>query len=163
MNISIDNQEEKQPVKESKAGPASELRQDLISGDWVVIATGRAKRPDDFAHFQRIQDDKGIEGCLFEDPVASGQEPDVLLYNRDDGEWTLRVFPNKFPAFSPGKSAKHLSEGPYLAMPSVGYHEIIVTRDHYRQMALMGRNCLSRFPLVFLPWYYGVNRRPRAY
>ena len=30
--------------------PASELRQDIVSGDWVVIATGRAKRPVDFVH-----------------------------------------------------------------------------------------------------------------
>ena len=117
--------------------PASELRQDIISGDWVVIATGRAKRPDDFANFQRIQDDKGIENCLFEDPVASGQEKDVLIYHRADGEWTLRVFPNKYPSFSEGKADSSLSEGPYFAMPGVGYHEIIVTRDHYRQLALL--------------------------
>src|SRR3989344_5617703 len=26
----------------------SELRQDIVSGDWVVVATGRAKRPNDF-------------------------------------------------------------------------------------------------------------------
>jgi hypothetical protein len=26
----------------------SELRKDIISGDWVVIATGRAKRLDDY-------------------------------------------------------------------------------------------------------------------
>jgi len=94
--------------------PASELRQDIISGDWVVIATGRAKRPDDFANFQRIQDDKGIENCLFEDPVASGQEKDVLIYHRADGEWTLRVFPNKYPSFSEGKADSSLSEGPYF-------------------------------------------------
>lgn len=116
---------------------ASELRQDLVSGDWVVIATGRAKRPDDFAIFQRIQDDKGIEKCLFEDPVASGQEKDVLIYKKSDDEWTLRVFPNKYPSFSSVSSVKSLAEGPYFAMPGAGYHEIIVTRDHYRQLALM--------------------------
>ena len=116
---------------------ASELRQDIISGDWVVIATGRAKRPDDFANFQRIKDDKGIENCLFEDPTASGQEKDVLIYHRADGDWTLRVFPNKYPFFSKGKATGSLSEGPYFAMPGVGYHELVVTRDHYRQLALM--------------------------
>lgn len=26
----------------------SELRQDLVSGDWMVVATGRAKRPASF-------------------------------------------------------------------------------------------------------------------
>lgn len=129
--------ENEKKEKETKKEMVSELRQDLISGDWVVIATGRAKRPDDFANFRRIQDDKGIEDCLFEDPVASGQEKDVLLYHRSDGEWTLRVFPNKYPFFSGKKLTQILAEGPYFAMPGAGYHEIVVTRDHYRQLAMM--------------------------
>ncbi|EKE19499.1 MAG: hypothetical protein ACD_8C00146G0004 [uncultured bacterium] len=138
MNINIDNSKENDgPIKKADVLPASELRQDIVSGDWVVIATGRAKRPDEFANFQRTQDDKGIEGCLFEDPVASGQEKDVLIYHKADGDWTLRVFPNKYPAFSLGKSKHSLSEGPYTAMSGIGYHEIVVTRDHYRQLALM--------------------------
>lgn len=116
---------------------ASELRQDLVSGDWVVIATGRAKRPDDFGKTQRLQDEAGLEKCLFEDPVASGQYPDVLIYHKADGDWTLRVFPNKFPAFSKGKASPLISDGPYFSMRGSGYHEVIVTRDHYRQMALM--------------------------
>lgn len=127
--------EENTNKKEKKA--VSELRQDLVSGDWVVIATGRAKRPDDFGKTERIKDDKGIGECLFEDPVATGQEKDVLIYHRSDGEWTLRVFPNKYPAFSIGEFENKISEGPYYAMPGKGYHEIVVTRDHFRQMALM--------------------------
>lgn len=115
---------------------ASELRQDLITGDWVVIATGRAKRPDEFAKNGRIKAENSIGECLFCDPVKSGQEKDVLIYKNGKGEWTLRVFPNKFPAFSPGV-AESLEEGPYFAMTSAGYHEVIVTRDHDRQIALM--------------------------
>lgn len=115
----------------------SELRQDLITGDWVVIATGRAKRPQDFAANERSKEDAGIANCFFEDPVASGQEKDVLIYHRQDGEWTLRVFPNKYPAFSEKNGTKSLSEGPYFAMPGIGYHELVVTRDHYKQLALM--------------------------
>lgn len=119
--------------------PASELRQDLVTQDWVVIATGRAKRPQDFAKNERAKDDAGIGSCLFEDPVASGQEKDVLIYHRQDGEWTLRVFPNKYPAFSTVKGDKIVPEGPYFAMSSLGYHEVVVTRDHYRQLALMDK------------------------
>ncbi|MDD5396479.1 MAG: galactose-1-phosphate uridylyltransferase [Candidatus Moranbacteria bacterium] len=129
--------EKNKDEEESKIIPASELRQDIVSGDWVVIATGRAKRPDDFANFERIKDDKGIHECLFEDPVASGQEKDVLIYHKADGDWTLRVFPNKYPAFSQGKLEHPVSEGPYVAMAGLGYHEIVVTRDHYRQLAIM--------------------------
>lgn len=126
--------EEKKDIKNMQA---SELRQDLVSGDWVVIATGRAKRPDDFANFERIKDDKGVYECLFEDPTATGQEKDVLIYHKPDGDWTLRVFPNKYPAFSQGKLPKPVSEGPYFAMPGNGFHEIVVTRDHFRQLATM--------------------------
>lgn len=137
MNISINNSDEKDSTDVVEKKAASELRQDLVSGDWVVIATGRAKRPNDFANIQRAQDEKGIEECLFEDPVATGQEKDVLIYHRGDGEWTLRVFPNKYPAVSDAKHAKMISQGPYSSMVGVGYHEIVVTRDHFRQMAMM--------------------------
>lgn len=125
--------------KKQKKETTSELRQDLITGDWVVIATGRAKRPRDFLKIERDKSDPGIESCLFEDPEKTGQDKDVLIYKKSDGEWTLRVFPNKYPAFSATKTIKHIEEGPYFAMDGYGYHEVIVTRDHYKQMALMDK------------------------
>lgn len=139
MQININNTKEKETQEKSQAGDskASELRQDIVTGDWVVIATGRAKRPDAFANFERIQDDKGIENCLFEDPVSSGQEPDVLVYADKNGEWSLRVFPNKFPTVSQLAVMKPQQEGPYFSMPGVGFHELVVTRDHFKQLATM--------------------------
>lgn len=124
--------------EQNKNTKISELRQDLITGDWVVIATGRAKRPDEFVARKRdsVPDDPG-KPCIFCDPVASGQEKDVLMYETFDGDWSLRVFPNKFPAFSRGKKIRHFDEGPYFGMDSVGYHEIVVSRDHNNQIALM--------------------------
>lgn len=123
--------------KKNKKETISELRQDIVTGDWVVIATGRAKRPDDFAKFERIQDATSAEDCLFCDPVKSGQEADVLIYESSWGDWTLRVFPNKFPAFMRGKVPIQIGEGPYYAVTGAGYHEVIVTRDHNRQIALL--------------------------
>lgn len=114
---------------------ASELRQDIVTGDFVVIATGRAKRPQEFAQFQRSLPDDAPDP--FENPEESGQEKDVLIYRRDGGDWSLRVFPNKYPAFSRGRAARELSEGPYFAMTGVGYHEIVVTRDPSRSLALL--------------------------
>jgi len=119
-----------------KINTNSELRQDIVTGDWVVIATGRAKRPEDFANIEYSihKLDSDTENCLFCDPVKSGQEKDTLIYSRDDGDWTLRVFPNKYPAFSRGRVPKSLSEGPYFGMTGTGYHEIIVTRDHFNHL-----------------------------
>lgn len=125
-------------VKEkTKVESNSELRQDIVSGDYVVIATGRAKRPEDFKKMSESAEDNEIESCLFENPEQSNQEKDVLIYRQSNGEWTLRVFPNKYPAFVPEKEIRHLEEGPYFAMSGYGYHEVIVTRDHYKQLALM--------------------------
>jgi UDPglucose--hexose-1-phosphate uridylyltransferase len=117
----------------------TELRQDLVTGDWVVIATGRAKRPEDFASNKRIVvEEDPSKPCLFCYPEKTGQEEDVLIYKNGEGEWSLRVFPNKYPAFSRGRVPKHGEEGPYFSMDGTGYHELIVTRDHHRQMAQLG-------------------------
>lgn len=113
----------------------SELRQDIVTGDWVVIATGRAKRPQEFATVSREVADDGHDPFLA--PEESGQEKDVLIYRRTDGEWSLRVFPNKYPAFSRGRVVRELSDGPYFAMTGVGYHELVVTRDPKRSLALL--------------------------
>jgi UDPglucose--hexose-1-phosphate uridylyltransferase len=122
-----------QEEKIKKSAGESELRQDIVTGDWVVIATGRAKRPDAFIQGERIPADDAVDP--FEDPEASGQGKDVLSYRSSDGDWSLRVFPNKYPAFSRGKPVRELSEGPYFAMSGVGYHEVIVTRDAHRSLA----------------------------
>ncbi|MCX6763799.1 MAG: DUF4921 family protein [Candidatus Moranbacteria bacterium] len=124
--------------KTKKQSKISELRQDLVTGDWVVIATGRARRPEDFAASERaIEEDDFGKACVFCHPEETGQEKDVLMYQDQEGDWSLRVFPNKFPAFARSRTPKHFEEGPYFAMDGIGYHEVIVTRDHIKQMALM--------------------------
>lgn len=114
----------------------SELRQDIVTGDWVVIATGRAKRPDEFvASANRIQSDDLSDP--FANPDESGQEKDLLIYRLPDGDWSVRVFPNKYPAFTRGRAVKDLSDGPYFSMSGVGYHELIVTHDPIKPLALL--------------------------
>lgn len=132
MNIEIESKKQNKKTE-------SELRQDIITGDWVVIATGRAKRPEDFARTEHEESINDAESCFFCHPEESGQEKDVLIYRRSSGDWSLRVFPNKYPAFSRGKVPRPLDEGPFFAMSGVGYHEVIVTRDHFLQLALMDK------------------------
>ncbi len=121
-------------TKKIAAPSESELRQDIVTGDWVVIATGRAKRPEDFLSTSRAEDDPSVQDP-FLDLQASGQEEPVLLYTKLDGDWSLAVIPNKFPAFTRGRAPRDLSEGPYFAMSGVGYHEVIITRDPEKSIA----------------------------
>ena len=126
--------------KQKKAS-VSQLRQDTVTGDWVVIATGRGKRPDDFKEKEPAtpEGESDIKKCLFCDPEKTGQEKDVLIYKTSEGEWTLRVFPNKYPAFSRpiGGKVSFQEEGPYFWMDGIGYHEVIVTRDHFEHIGKM--------------------------
>ena len=123
-------------VETKKQEKISQLRQDLVTGDWVVIATNRAKRPEDFADQKRIQEEKNSDKCFFCYPKETGQNEAVLIYSKgDEQDWSLQVIPNKYPAFARNGELKHFEEGPFFSMDGVGYHEIIITRDHNRQIA----------------------------
>ena len=59
----------------------SELRQDLVSGAWVVIATGRAKRPHDFLKRKHKSFKQPKKTCPFEK-----LHEDALLSHSLDGK-----------------------------------------------------------------------------
>jgi len=120
----------------SKGGSISELRRDLVSGDWVVIATGRAKRPDDFAKLEKPIFLQPRDKCPFEEffPLA------LAVYGEDhkpEKDWLVQVIPNKFPAFGKGICAVMFKEGIYEWGEGVGFHEIVITRDHTKSLAAM--------------------------
>jgi UDPglucose--hexose-1-phosphate uridylyltransferase len=133
VNIEI-HDGDTQRVAPKAAAARSELRQDIITGDWVVIATGRAKRPDEFAVPERARENEDVSDPFF-DLEASGQKEPLLAYRGPDREWSLVVIPNLYPAFTSGKVTKDLSEGPYFAMSGAGYHEVIITRDPKKSIA----------------------------
>jgi len=115
----------------------SELRQDLVSGDWIVIASGRAKK-----HLQLLKKTgkrkkAPISGCPFENPVKNGNKP-ILLYGRKnegkkrkERDWQAMFIENKYPVFTHenvcGRNFKH---GPYSVVEGIGHHDILITRDH---------------------------------
>lgn len=110
----------------------TELRQDFVSGEWVVIATGRGKRPHDFLKQKREYLRQPKAGCPFEKlPLG------VLAAYSLDEEWQVGVIPNKYPAFGKGVCALFHKVGPYQWGDGVGFHEVVITRDHERSIAQM--------------------------
>ena len=98
----------------------SELRQDPITHDWVIINPARAQRPGASSDSQST--------C----PFCPGNErlaPPALDAIDEAGQWSVRVVPNKFPALSaadeqlPDADARH-AVGRRLA--GFGYHEVII-------------------------------------
>ncbi len=118
-----------------------ELRKDPIIDRWVIIASDRARRPQDYS-VERERPRPGV--C----PFCPGQEaktpPEVLAYRPVDGPaarpnapgWSLRVFPNRYPALKVEGSLDREGDGPYDRMNGIGAHEVIVeSPDHTRGLS----------------------------
>jgi len=102
----------------------NEFRQDLVSGEWVLFATGRAKnlrsQEDDFYQTKRE--------CPFENFETSDQE--LIWHYPDNNDWIMSVIKNKFPAVKPGLCVNEKEFGPFKIFDPIGDHEVIVYRIH---------------------------------
>jgi len=132
----------------------SELRFDLVSKDWVVIATGRARRPETFRKEKREKEEIPKALCPF--CQISSQENPALIFSHGKNispergipkDWTTISIPNKFPAFLPSKKLNPRLEGKfYKTINAAGFHEVVVTRDHKKSM---GQFSISQVKEVF--------------
>jgi UDPglucose--hexose-1-phosphate uridylyltransferase len=121
----------------------SELRKDLISGRWVIIATERSKRPDDFRPAQSAAESREAGGfCPFCRGNESKTPPEVFALREggtapDSPGWRVRVVPNKFPALNRGTQASvHTRAGIFEWMEGIGVHEVIIENpDHGRELS----------------------------
>ncbi len=125
----------------------SELRLDCSSGDWVVIATGRSRRPDSFKKDKKEKKRVPKKGCPFceiesqEEPILFYSNGKEVNYNKGDKfpkDWTTVVLPNKYPAFIPSEKVnKKKCNGLFETMNAIGFHEVIITKDHDKSLALL--------------------------
>lgn len=131
----------------------SELRQDLVSGDWIVIAPGRAKK-----HLQLLKKagkrkKAPISGCPFENPVKNGNKP-VLTYwrkkegkKREEKDWQAMLIENKYPVFAhKNVCARNFKHGPYSVVEGIGHHDILITRNHNDNFSRLSKDSAN---LVF--------------
>jgi UDPglucose--hexose-1-phosphate uridylyltransferase len=112
----------------------SELRQDLISGDWVIVAPGRANRPHFLDAKKNVRKPSPLRDCPFEDLKVSGNWPPILTYPENallGNNWKIAVINNKYPALMPSNMCSvPLDHGMYHGKTGVGTHQLIITRDH---------------------------------
>ncbi len=124
----------------------SQLRYDLVSKDWVIIATGRAKKPQLFKQARkprRAVRTKDCPFCKIETQLlptlvfSNGKRQDLKKNNgKIPKNWTTVAIPNKYPALLPHPDlGKKIEGGLYQTMNAVGFHEVVVTRNHQKTMA----------------------------
>ena len=118
-----------------------ELRKDPVIGRWVIIATERARRPDQFASAVEKEELAPGEKC----PFCQGNEgmtpPEISAMRRSGTKpntpgWEVRVIPYKFPLLHIEGDLNRRGHGMYDLMDAIGAHEIVVeTPDHFTEGA----------------------------
>jgi len=112
-----------------------QLRQDPLSGDWVIFAPERSDRPD---HLDRPKPEETDPAHC---PFCPGHEhltPAALLaWNANGsepaaGDWAVRVFPNLYPALRVEGTVDARPDGFYDRMNGVGAHEVVVLTPEHR-------------------------------
>jgi UDPglucose--hexose-1-phosphate uridylyltransferase len=116
-----------------------QLRQNIVTNEWVIIAPERSKRPSDFIHEEAIK-----ETSEANDPFALSS--DHYKHTRIKGYETdhIYVIRNKYPVFIEDDAKEsprtfRLEDGFYGARPSTGGHDVIVIKDAKKTLYTFSR------------------------
>lgn len=115
-----------------------ELRKDPIIGRWVIIATERARRPDQFGTLPQGPEESE---CPFCETRESHTPKEIYAirppYNPANGPgWSLRVIPSISPFLRIEGDLDRQGRGLYDMMSGIGAHEIVIeTNQHIANMA----------------------------
>jgi UDPglucose--hexose-1-phosphate uridylyltransferase len=120
----------------------SELRQDRVTGGWVIVAPQRSRRPQARAAGERPPVRPPFDpSCPF-CPGNEGQLPGIVTETKSQHAigWSVRVVPNKYPAVQNSKDAR----GGDGARPAHGVHQVIIDSPrHDAELASMSADELE--------------------
>ena len=128
---------------------------------WVIIATERARRPMDFA--PEVIPPNGPEGCPF-CPGHEDRTPPELFRSggSEDGPWTVRVVPNKFPALHADVEVHAAGEGIYDRMDGVGAHEVVIeSPDHFAGLGTLPVAHVGEILVAYRERLLALRKDPR--
>lgn len=125
-----------------------ELRKDPIIGRWVIIATERAKRPDQFGG--QPQETPPEKPCPFCAGSESQTPPEIYAFRprhtpANTPGWELRVVPSISPFLRIEGDLERRGKGLYDLMNGIGAHEIVIeTNQHIANMADLNEEQIAR-------------------
>lgn len=140
-----------------------ELRQNILTGKWVVVATERAVRP---THFFSSPHEESLDtkDCPFCPGNEAMTPPEVyalrLAASEPNGPgWEVRVVPNKFPAFAKGEGVRN-STSMYPRRGAEGAHEVIIhSPKHFSDISRMGEEEVEKVLRVYKNRYSFHSRQ----
>jgi UDPglucose--hexose-1-phosphate uridylyltransferase len=105
----------------------SEIRQNMATKEWVIIASERSKRPNQFSSSKRRLTSDRPEwdsDCPF---CPGNEEPELeILRVPREGDWQIRIVHNKYPALQSKGDRIRTFDGVHRRITGVGYHEVLI-------------------------------------
>lgn len=111
----------------------SDLRRDMVKDTWVVVATDRALKPNDFPINKQEMQNTDLNNVIC--PFCEGNEsftPEEIACYRSNKTlpnspgWHIRTIPNKFSAFELDGILKKEYSGIYSSLNGLGTHEVVI-------------------------------------
>lgn len=146
-----------------------ELRKDLITREWIILAKERAKRPSDFLTGEKVTEahtelDPQCPFC----PGNEGMTPPEILAYRpqhlpsDSPGWQVRVMPNKYAALQRAGEHNRHDIGIYDVMGGVGAHEVVVESPvHNRSLGRMETRQVEKVIWAYIDRFNALREDPR--
>lgn len=144
----------------------AELRQDPATQEWVIVATERARRPEDFVRGARPQPAPERAALC---PFCPGNEaltpPETLAYRRDgqvNGPgWWVRAVPNRYPALVPEGSQDRTEDVRlFRRMDGLGQHEVLIeSPDHRGTFCLFDDKQVEEVLLAYRERYLELSKQ----
>lgn len=129
-----------------------EIRYNVVTREWVIIATERAKRPEQFAQSDRPPEKPRpyVATCPFCPGNENQTPPEIDRFSRN-GQWQVRAVPNKFAALDRGAQLSRQTQGLKRTISGTGIHEVIIESPiHDTHLALLSS---ADFDMVVEAYY----------
>jgi len=142
-----------------------ELRKDPIVGRWVIIATERARRPDQF--ITEPVEAGAEKPCPFCEGMESHTPKEIYaLRSRnsspDSPGWDLRVVPSLAPFLRIEGDLDRRGKGLYDLMNGVGAHEIVIeSNKHVSSMADLSEEQIAKVISCYITRIQDLERDER--
>lgn len=133
----------------------SKLRQNIVTGEWVVISPERSKRPEDY-----VMASSPKRGTPADCPFCVTNDNAYRFSIKEVETDKVYVIPNKYPAFS--KIDGVIDEGDcfYQNTKSLGGHEVIILKDHEQDIYGDGVATLNELIGVYKSRYNFYDQDP---
>lgn len=142
-----------------------ELRRNLATGEWVVLATERAKRPEEFTHAKGPVP-SSLPARVATCPFCPGNEamtPPTLAQTGEGAAWRVRVVSNAFGAFAANEDPTPRGGEYAHAMGAAGYHEVVIqTPLHNLPEPLFDRAQMREVILTYRARHRFMEQDPRV-